>query len=362
MAPSDGQANAPDSVNNPEDPAAYDFDVVDYDDDDRADIDDGDSVNCPDDSDGSEVEPGKHRACGTRARRVRGVGAHSRTSAARAADDTDVLPVVGATVRVDRPATGLAKFDLGSIPASVTPPRSWRHAAWFAVTSAMLVVLGLTYAAVTLMTGPRRPDVVEALPGLPSQFPRPMTDAPSGLTATPDRSQSAVPSTTTAGSPTPGSAAPPPEPPPAPPSSPGSAAIGPSTTDSGPGAFFEPEQPTGAAKRSTVVTPMLVVPANDPDTMGDRTEAYYRDVVADPDAAFAMTSGQLRRQGQEQIQRRYAGVTRVQVERIVIDPTRARTRSVLRVFREDGSVSTEQRELTFSYGDDPLITADKTAA
>ncbi|MBM7770192.1 hypothetical protein JOD54_000396 [Actinokineospora baliensis] len=319
------------------------------------------SSDCPDELDGFEAEPGKHRACGSRARRVRSAGAHSRNSAARAADDTDVLPVVGATVRVDRPATGLAKFDLGSIPASVTPPRSWRHAAWFAVTSAMLVVLGITYAAVTLMTGPRRPDVIEALPGLPSQFPRPLTDAPSGLTSTPDRSQSATPSTTTAGTaPTPESAAAPAEPPPPAPSGPGSAAIGPSTTDSRPGTFFEAEPQTGAAPRSTVVTPMLVVPSNDPDTMGDRTEAYYRDVVADPGAAFAMTSGHLRRQGQEQIQRRYADVTKVEVERIVIDPTRARTRSVLRVFRKDGSVSTEQRELTFSYGEDPLITADKT--
>ncbi|WP_091574601.1 hypothetical protein [Actinokineospora alba] len=68
----------------------------------------------------------------------------------------------------DAPATGLAKFDLGSIPASVTPPRTWRHAAWFAVAATLLVMVGLTYAAVTLVTNPRKPEVVDALPGLPS--------------------------------------------------------------------------------------------------------------------------------------------------------------------------------------------------
>ncbi|RLK60923.1 hypothetical protein [Actinokineospora cianjurensis] len=313
-----------------------------------------------DSADGVDDSQGKHRAYGVRARRVRGAGAHALSSAARAADETDVLPVIGATVRVDRPATGLAKFDLGSIPASVTPPRSWRHAAWFAVTSAILVVIGLTYAAATLMSGPRRPDVIEALPGLPSQFPRPLTDAPSGLTSTPEQQrESPAPTTTTADSPAPGPVAPPPTEAPPTASGPGSSALVQST--SAPRPFFETDEPPSAAPRSTVVTPMLVVPPNDPKAMGDRTEDYYRRVVTDPDAAYAMTSGYLRRQGQEQIQRRYAGVSRVEVERIVIDPTRARTRSVLKVFREDGTVVSEERELTFSYGDDPLITADKVA-
>ncbi|WP_026422498.1 hypothetical protein [Actinokineospora inagensis] len=317
-----------------------------------------------------DTDEGKHRVH-RRARGARLPGARSRSGPARAGNDTadtadtDVLPVIGAMVRVDRPATGLAKFDLGSIPASVTPPRSWRRAAWFAVTSAMLVVIGLVYAAATLMTSPRRPDVIEALP-VPSQVPpRPMTGPPTDF-ALPAPEVPSRPATTTTADPAPGSAAPAPPAEQSPRSGaaqPGSAAIGPVTTDSRPGAFFEPD--TGvpapsAAVRSTVLTPMLVVPANDPGTMGDRTEAYYRDVVADPTAAYALTSGQLRRQGQEQIQRRYADVRRVDVEQIVIDPTRARTRSVVKVTRKDGSVTTEQRELTFSYGTDPRITAEKS--
>src|SRR5437867_283497 len=48
------------------------------------------------------------------------------------------------------PTTGLRTFNLGTIPASVTPPRTWRRAAAFAVGTAMLVLLGLGYAAVTL--------------------------------------------------------------------------------------------------------------------------------------------------------------------------------------------------------------------
>ncbi|GAA3018162.1 hypothetical protein [Actinokineospora globicatena] len=351
MAPSDGQAE--DSPPPDDDPRAGRS---------RAEVP-GDPFPEDGTDPADDDNQGRHRAYRARVRRVRGAGAHALSSTARAADETDVLPVIGATVRVDRPATGLAKFDLGSIPASVTPPRSWRHAAWFAVTSAILVVIGLTYAAATLMSGPRRPDVVEALPGLPSQFPRPLTDGPSNLTATPDQQrETAAPTTTTADSPTPGPPAPPPTEQPSTAEGPGSSALAQSSSPtSRPGPFFRPEESPSAAPRSTVVTPMLVVPANDPVTMGDRTEAYYRRVVTDPDAAFAMTSGSLRRQGQEQIQRRYAGVSKVQVERIVIDPTRARTRSVLRVYRKDGSVTTEERELTFSYGEDPLITADKTA-
>ncbi len=61
----------------------------------------------------------------------------------------DTVPLGGARVYAlpEAPATGLRKFDLGNVPASVTPPRSWRRAAWFAVGTSAAVVLGLTVAA-----------------------------------------------------------------------------------------------------------------------------------------------------------------------------------------------------------------------
>ncbi|GLZ42052.1 hypothetical protein [Actinokineospora sp. NBRC 105648] len=295
-------------------------------------------------------EPGRHRA--GRAADALGRGRP------RSDDDTDVLPVIG--TGPDGPATGLAKFDLGTIPASVTPPSSWRRAAWFAVTAAVMVVVGLTYAAVTLMSGPRRPDVIEALPGLPSGLPLPFTDvAPERTVApppAPESSARAVTATTTT---------PPPEALTAASEPPGTArAEEPGPTSESPSSEQTSEDPVARSKpstatRSTVVTPMLVVVPNDATAMGDRTEAYYRAVTHDPDAAYALTSGQLRRGGQDQIAQRYAEVDRVEVQQLVIDPARARTRAVLRVVGKDGSVTTETRELTFSHGADPRITAEK---
>ncbi len=264
---------------------------------------------------------------------------------AEIAEVTDVLPVV--RTRDERPATGLAKFDLGTIPASVTPPRTWRHAAWFSVFAAILVLVGFTYAAVSLVSGPRKPDVVDALPGLPSLRADLPSGPPTGLvlkTTTPGLTTTTVSPTRTTASPGPN----------APP-------LGAATT----GAAAEPtpawSATTSAATapvRSTVASPVLFGAQADADTIGDRTETYYRRVASDPAAASAMTAGQLRRGGETAIERRYPGVRRVEVQQIVIDPGRGTTRSVLRLVRADGSVTTVERRLTFTTGPDPRITGD----
>lgn len=49
------------------------------------------------------------------------------------------------------PAGGLYKFDLGMVPASVTPPPSWRRAAWFAVASSAATLGGLMFATAAMM-------------------------------------------------------------------------------------------------------------------------------------------------------------------------------------------------------------------
>jgi hypothetical protein len=54
----------------------------------------------------------------------------------------------------ETPPTGLRKFNLGTIPASVTPPGTWRRAAWFAVGTAVFVVLALGFAAFRLVGPP----------------------------------------------------------------------------------------------------------------------------------------------------------------------------------------------------------------
>src|SRR4051812_33219903 len=44
---------------------------------------------------------------------------------------------------VDIECSGLRKFNIGLVPASVTPPRTWKRAAWFAVASSLGVLIGL---------------------------------------------------------------------------------------------------------------------------------------------------------------------------------------------------------------------------
>ncbi|CRK59920.1 hypothetical protein [Alloactinosynnema sp. L-07] len=263
-------------------------------------------------------------------------------------DDTDVLPVI-AGLFPDAPATGLAKFDLGSIPASVTPPRSWRRAAGFAVAASILVLVGLLYAASTLVTGPRRPEIVDALPGLPSGPEMPielpgeplMSQRPAPSSAAPSTSASRTqPKRTTDRPRQPG------------PSAPGS------TDQPTPTSSTVAATTTTTPTRTTVETPVLIGPVVDAKTIGDRTETYFSAVANDPDSAFAMTTGQARRDGEDEIQRRYADVTRVEVQKMTIDKNRSTTRSVLRVYRDDGTISTEERELTFTYGTNPKITQD----
>ncbi|MBE9375076.1 hypothetical protein IQ251_11550 [Saccharopolyspora sp. HNM0983] len=64
------------------------------------------------------------------------------------------------------PAGGLHKFDLGMVPASVTPPRTWRHAAWFAITTSAAALGGLVLAGSLLVNSPVRLDG-QQLPSMP---------------------------------------------------------------------------------------------------------------------------------------------------------------------------------------------------
>ncbi len=285
-----------------------------------------------------------------RGRHRRGSSATSWTPPVHPAgpeEETDVLPVI-AGLFPDAPATGLAKFDLGSIPASVTPPRSWRHAAWFAVAATLLVMVGLTYAAVTLVTNPRKPEVVDALPGLPSYPGLPLDLPGDALVSERPPAPSSAPPTTVSAKPSDRRqlTAPPPGKNTAAPPAPAPTTAAPTTTTA------------PAPARTTLQTPVLVGPMADPEKIGDRTETYFAQVTRDPDAAYSMTTGQARYDGQEELERRYADVERIEVQRITIDANRSKTFSTLRLIRKDGSVITEERELVFTYGAEPKITSD----
>jgi len=255
-------------------------------------------------------------------------------------------------------ATGLRKFDLGNVPASVTPPRSWRRAAWFAVGTSAAVVLGLTVAAAEFMGRPVSDNtIIDALPEYP---PGPLTleklpdhdatnTAPGRPTTSshgrtpsesPDASsqQEPPPRDTVTGDTTTG----------------GTTTVG-TTTGDAPSQGTTTTTPDAPSRRT--VGPAPIAPT-DPQEMGDRTVEYFRLVTSDPEAAHTMTTGDMAREGTEGIEARYGDVERVEVQDITIDRNQATTTSTVRIVREDGTETVERRRLTFTWGGDPKITDD----
>ncbi|TDV41367.1 hypothetical protein [Actinophytocola oryzae] len=272
---------------------------------------------------------------------------------ARAADREPVVHALSETT-----ATGLRKFDLGNVPASVTPPRSWRRAAWFAVGTSAAVVLGLTVAAIGLMSRPAGNGLIDALPAYPSgpltlgKLPTQQTAASGTPTA---KSRTSKPETTPAPSSEPSSDV----------SVPINTVLDTTTGDVDTTDFPRPHDSSSQAPSPTTpkeptretVGAVPLIPT-DPAAMGDRTEQYFLLVVTDPGAAHAMTTGSLADEGREGIEARYEGVRQVEVQDILIDRGQAITTSTVRIVREDGSVTFERRQLVFTWGGDPKIIND----
>jgi hypothetical protein len=256
-------------------------------------------------------------------------------------------------------ATGLRKFDLGNVPASVTPPRSWRKAAWFAVGTSAAVVLGLSIAAVELMGRPVSDGtLIDAMPVYPT--------GPLTLERLPNEETTTDPSGTKKATP------PSPKPSVSHPRAPEdqTSQDGPRDTVIGSSAGGQTsDDPTSQDMTSTTpqepyrttVGPAPVTPT-DPTAMGDRTEEYFKLVTSDPTAAHAMTTGGMAREGAEGIEARYAGVERVEVQDITIDRNQAVTTSTIKIVHEDGTETIEHRQLTFTWGGDPKITDEATTA
>ncbi len=248
---------------------------------------------------------------------------------------------------------GLGKFDLGIVPASVTPPRSWRKAAWFAVGTSAAVVCGLAVAAVRLVGTPPTSGIIDALPAFPTQ-------EELGTLPLDEKTRASVPPSSRSSSPSPTSSRPestrhpqdPTRPDPSGPTTSGSPAA---STTSGQTVWSEPIPPP-----RTTVGPEPVTPTS-PEAMGDRTELYFVLVTEDPKAAHDMCAGAMAREGPDGIRARYAGVDHVEVQDMTIDRNEAMTTSTVKIVHEDGTETMEQRRLTFTWGGDPKISGDKPA-
>ncbi|MEW2499265.1 hypothetical protein AB0878_02140 [Amycolatopsis sp. NPDC047767] len=266
---------------------------------------------------------------------------------------------------------GLGKFDLGSVPASVTPPKTWRKAAWFATGASGAVVVGLLFAGTFLVGGPTT--TTDALGGgwpgrqnggNPLILPDPSLgqqggtggDSPDSSRAGGGRSgtredddpnthpQNAVGSETSEDqSPTDSS------------SSAGSSdpvTTGPTSTPEQPPA----KPPVTPASRETAPTTVWYDTGKDPQAMGDNTEKFFNNVTTDPNAAAAVTTGDLKQEGAQGLRQRYSNVAYFEVKKVEIDPDNNTTVNTLEVTHTDGTKTIEQRTLTF--GDDEKIADD----
>ncbi|RDI33568.1 hypothetical protein [Lentzea flaviverrucosa] len=234
---------------------------------------------------------------------------------------------------------GLRKFNIGLVPASVTPPRTWKRAAWFAVVSSVLVLVGLSVAAAKLVGGGGEVETV-GLPGYPSDVPT-IAALPTGGT-----SPSATGRSTPSAAPT-GKVAP----------APGTGASSVPRT-SGQASAANP-QPSGTAPPVITTVPVSQAPVVDGGKIAEQTEHFYKTMATNADTALAMTTDTVRSNADALLEGRVADISLIEVKEILVDPSKGLTVSLLQVTKKDGSVSTEKRELTFTVGDLPLINGER---
>ncbi|MPY82377.1 MAG: hypothetical protein GEV00_03465 [Actinophytocola sp.] len=259
------------------------------------------------------------------------------------------------------PKDGLSTFDLGTVPASVTPPRSWKKAAWFATVSSGGVVVALLVAA-SYVVGQQPPtDQVASdnWTGLRGEnpplynygFDRTTQQAPAPSAAPSSSSQqniiadraAVLPSHTSV----PTTMAPQPTPAP-------SAASPTMTTSpyaSSPTTTQEPQKPPPSpAPRETRTDYFYRFPP-DAETMGDRSEIFLNQITENPEKAHEQTGGELYAEGAESIAARYSDIAYFEIKHIYIDQRRRITINTVVAVYKDGTRERQQRTLQFEQGD-----------
>ncbi|WIY03670.1 hypothetical protein QRX60_07390 [Amycolatopsis mongoliensis] len=253
------------------------------------------------------------------------------------------------------PIDGLGGFTIGSVPASVTPPKTWKKAAWFATGASGAVVVGLLFAGSYLVG---KPPVDQAVQGAwPGYQGAPTVIDPTGEAEPPSRQGGSAPgpddSTSSPDKPagrTSGGGAGPVDgaaPPPSADRTAGSKTTG-TATPSG-----RPQKPpvTPAQRETPVKPPWWYSFPPDAQTMGDNSEKFFNTVTTDPAAASSVTTGELHDQGPQALAERYAGVAYFEVRKISIDQQRGVTVNTVEITHTDGSKTIEERTLTFGDGD-----------
>ncbi|WP_236796750.1 hypothetical protein [Amycolatopsis sp. GM8] len=264
------------------------------------------------------------------------------------------------------PETGLSSFDLGSVPASVTPPRSWRKAAWFATASSGGVVVALLFAGSALVGKPTPDQAGDAwIPGLGGGLPtiegERIVPGPAGGSSdsiTKDRRTTSSAGSSTPADPTRRTSADAYRSPTG--DTPADSIAGsttfPTTDDDASSSWSAPT--TTPVPRKPPPTPAsysadpwrFQASQGDPQTLAQDSQAYLDSVTQNPQTAYAMTTGELQQEGTQGIEQKYADVAYFEVEHVQVHQYDGKTVCTVNMVRKNGAQSTEQRTLTFQQG------------
>jgi hypothetical protein len=256
------------------------------------------------------------------------------------------------------PVAGLGTFDLGSVPASVTPPKTWKKAAWFAALSSGGVVVALLIAGSVLVGPPSMDPTSQGWPGYRGGQPLLNGEQQAGTTS-PDKggvtgkpaggARSTGPTNVASRSSNDASTAGPPRTTAAAiAGTPGSTGVLTTTEPAPSTSSTVPQKPSATpAPRATTPAPWYSFPP-DARAMGDNTEKFFNTVRQDPNAASAVTTGKLHDAGPQALAQRYAHVAYFVVKDISIDQGRGVTVNTVEVVHDDGTKTIEQRTLTFA--------------
>lgn len=295
-------------------------------------------------------------------------------------EDTE-SPDAGAAEQ--EPPNGLGMFDLGSVPASVTPPSTWRRAAWFAAASSG-GVMGLLFAGTFLLgQQPAQPQAVEQWSYLNRRGGSPMFDrdellnrtsqvpAPGRTTVTGTSVRQAPPQATTTsressrdssrasstasrddagmrpGQPasrTEGQTSPTSQ-------ATGGSSTQPTTSRSAtPTTTPIPQKPPPTTPESDVVNPDRGFAPSRTDwrEMAAVSNDYLNTVTENPEQARQYTTGELYAKGADGLRRQYAKVAYFEVRKITVNEGKAITINTVNVVYKDGHAEIQKRTLAFS--------------
>jgi hypothetical protein len=259
---------------------------------------------------------------------------------------------------VDSGSVGLRMFNLGTIPASVTPPRSWRRAAWFAVGASAAALVGLLLLGALLVGPSHQRSRITALPYFPDGKPlasiglptstdtnasterndtesHPDSDDHAADDNTADDNASSINTGDTVGDTVTA------------PGTPSDVAVNPPANPSAPVALTPPSITTITSSGD---------PAVDATALMKRTRTFFAEVTTNAAAAANLTSGALHDDAVALIKQKYGDVSTIQIKSISLDPSTGLTVSVLRLVNKDGTTQTQQTTLHFTLTGDPKIT------